>query len=82
MRNIFLRPEQIIILDLHEMPLWEAELVLEDALEQAGEDIKEIEVIHGYHKGQVLQKMVREFKHKRIKGKHIGMNNGMTVLLL
>ena len=83
MRDILLKPDQIIEVDLHEMPLWEARLVLEDTLEQAPDYVKEIVVIHGFHKGQVLMKMVREeFKHKRIKGMHIGMNNGETVYLL
>lgn len=83
MRDILLNPDQIIEVDLHEMPLWEAKLVLEDTVTQAPDYVKEIVVIHGYHKGQVLMKMVREeFKHKRVKGKHIGMNNGVTVLLL
>jgi len=83
MRDFLLRPDQIIEIDLHEMPLWEARLVLEDTLNNAPEDIKEIVVIHGYHKGQAILKMVREdFKHKKIKGMHIGMNNGETVYLL
>ena len=83
MRDILLQPEQIIEIDLHEMPLWEARLKLEDTINQAPEYVKEVVVIHGYHKGQAILKMVRtEFKHKRIKGMHIGINNGETVLLL
>ena len=83
MRDLLLRPEEIIEVDLHRMPLWEARLVLEDTVTQAPSYVKEIVVIHGFHKGQVLMNMVRkEFKHKRVKGIHIGMNNGETVLLL
>lgn len=84
MLDDFLIPEdKIITIDLHNMELLEARYYLEKLFETLSEDIKEIVVIHGYRKGQILLNMVRkEFKHPRIKQKVIPLNKGITLFLV
>lgn len=83
MDPIFLKKEEVITIDLHDMILDEARYYLEKTVEEAPEYIKEIEVIHGYHKGKKILEMVRkEFKHKRVKRKYVTFNNGITRLVL
>ena len=79
--HLFITDEQRVTIDLHDMELLEATYHLEKLFETLPEDIKEVVVIHGYHKGQVLLNMVRkDFKHPRIKKKVIPMNKGITLL--
>ncbi len=79
MEDIFLKPEEILTIDLHEMTVAEAEYYLEKELDTAPEYIKVVEVIHGFHKGRAILNMVRkEFFHPRIKRKYIGLNGGIT----
>ena len=63
------------------MELLEATYHLEKLFETLPQHIKEVVVIHGYRKGQVLLNMVRkDFKHPRIKKKVIPINRGITLL--
>ncbi len=79
MDDIFLKPEEILIVDLHEMTVAEARYYLEKELNTAPEYIKVVEVIHGFHKGKAILEMVRkEFKHVRIKRKYLTLNRGIT----
>ena len=61
----------------------EAEYFLDKFITTAPSNIKQINVIHGYKKGQVLLNMVRnKFKHPRIKKKVIPFNKGVTIIYL
>ena len=81
--DMFISDNDKIILDLHDMQEQEAKYYLEKAIDTAEENIKEIVVIHGYRKGQVILNMVRkEFKHKRIEKKVIPYNKGVTLIYL
>lgn len=79
--DLFFTEEERVTIDLHDMELLEATYHLEKLFETLPENIKEVIVIHGYHKGQVLLNMVRkDFKNPRIKKKVIPMNKGITLL--
>ena len=79
--DLFFTEEERVTIDLHDMELLEATYYLEKLFETLPENIKEVVVIHGYHKGQVLLNMVRkDFKNPRIKKKVIPMNKGITFL--
>lgn len=79
--DLFFTEEKRVTIDLHDMELLEATYYLEKLFETLPENIKEVVVIHGYHKGQVLLNMVRkDFKNPRIKKKVIPMNKGITLL--
>ena len=81
--DMFIPEDKKITLDLHDMQEDEARFYLEQAIDTATEDIKEIVVIHGYRQGHVILNMVRnEFKHKRIDKKVIPYNKGMTLIFL
>ncbi len=81
--DIFITDEERIVVDLHDMEKEEARFYLERTIDTAEPKIKEIVVIHGYRKGQVILNMVRkEFNHKRIKRKVIPYNKGITLIFL
>lgn len=72
-----------LTLDLHGMTVNEAKKELQTVISTCPKQIREIEVIHGYTKGQALQTFVRrEFTHPKIERKIIGMNNGATTLII
>ena len=79
MDDMFLKPEELVTIDLHEMTVAEAEYYLEKELDTAPEYVKVVEIIHGFHKGRAILNMVRkEFKHSRIERKYLGLNGGIT----
>lgn len=81
--DIFIPNDERLIIDLHDMQALEAQYYLDKFITTAPQNIKEIIVIHGYKKGQVLLNMVRkEFKHKRISKKVIPFNKGITLFFL
>ncbi len=81
--DIFIPETDRIILDMHDMEKQEALFYLEKTIDTAEDNIKEIVVIHGYRKGQVLLNAVRnEFTHKRIEKKIIPFNKGITLIYL
>lgn len=81
--DMFITDEERIVLDLHDMEKQEAMFYLERAIDTAEPKIKEIVVVHGYRKGQVIMNMVRkEFTHKRIDRKEIPYNKGVTLIYL
>ena len=81
--DLFIPEEDKLEIDLHDMQVLEAEYYLDKFVSTAPANIKEIIVIHGYKKGQVLLNMVRNsFKHERIKEKVIPFNKGITLLFL
>ncbi|MCI8396193.1 MAG: Smr/MutS family protein [Clostridia bacterium] len=83
LEDLFIPNEEKIILDLHDMQEDEARYYLEKAIDTAEPKIKEIVVVHGYRKGQIILNMVRkEFKHKKIERKEIPFNKGITLIYL
>ncbi|MCQ2465249.1 MAG: DNA mismatch repair protein MutS [Oscillospiraceae bacterium] len=69
--------------NLHEMPLIQARREMQLLLKTCPADTDEIEVIHGFHNGDRLLKYIRtELKHPRIERKLVGLNNGITVIVL
>lgn len=69
-------------IDIHGMIVSEAKVMLEKSI-QLSEKNTQIRIIHGFHGGQALLNMVRKsLKHKRIKQKIIGMNNGETIFII
>lgn len=83
LEDLFIPNEEKMILDLHDMQEDEARYYLEKAIDTAEPKIKEIVVVHGYRKGQIILNMVRkEFKHKKIERKEIPFNKGITLIYL
>lgn len=81
--DFFIPEENKLEINLHNMQEAEAEYFLEMFITTAPKNIKQINVIHGYKKGQVLLNMVRnKFKHPRIKKKVIPFNKGITIIYL
>ena len=79
MDDFLVKNEDILIVDLHEMTVAEAAYYLERELDTLPYNIKIVEVVHGFHKGQAIQNMVRnEFKHPKIKRKYRTLNSGVT----
>lgn len=69
--------------NLHDMPLIQARREMQSLLRSCPKDTDEIEVIHGYHNGDVILKYIRtELRHPRIERKILGLNNGVTILKL
>lgn len=81
--EFFLTEEQKEEIDLHDMQLDEAKYYLEKLLDTLPDYVKQVTVVHGYRKGQVLLNMVRkDFTHPKIIKKVIPYNKGTTILYL
>lgn len=81
--DMFIPQEDKLEINLHDMQELEAEYFLDKFITTAPDNIKQITVIHGYKKGQVLLNMVRNrFNHPRIKKKVIPFNKGITLIYL
>lgn len=66
-------------IDLHGMDLDQAKATLTQLLNETSE--REICIIHGYRRGNQLQKWIRQdFRHRRIERKVLTLNQGMTIL--
>ena len=51
-----IRPRHVVTIDLHGLSVAEARAKLKQVLEHCPKTVTEVEVIHGYHSGQALQK--------------------------
>jgi len=70
------------VVDLHNMIKEDAKINLIYEIETADFDIKCLVVVHGYHGGTVIKKLVRdEFKHDRIAEK-VNLDAGRIIYLL
>lgn len=75
--------EGCLKIDLHGYRAREAREYLEWRLKTLPRGINQIDVIHGYRSGTVLQTMVREeLTDKRILRKIVGWNPGETTLII
>lgn len=72
-----------IKIDLHNKPLIQAQREMQRILKTCSVQTDQIQVIHGYHSGDIILKYIRlQLKHPRIKQKIVGLNNGETFLIL
>ena len=72
-----------ITVNLHDMPLIQAQREMNRILKNCPKDTDELEVIHGYHNGDRILRYIRfELKNPRISKKILGLNNGVTVIEL
>lgn len=77
------KENEIMYVDLHKLSVMMAKDVLTKSVLLAPKDVKEIVVIHGYHRGTELQQMVRnDFKCKRVARKYLSLNQGITILIM
>ena len=78
-----LKPEEKAAIDLHGLCVDEAEMQLIELLEALPKAVRAVEVTHGYRRGIALKRMVqKDFYHWRVKDKRVGLNPGVTLLLL
>lgn len=78
-----LREEEKAALDLHGLTVEEAEICLIEFLNGLPDEVLAVEVTHGYSRGTRLKRMVRDdFYHWRVRDKRVGLNPGVTWLLL
>ena len=77
------RPSHVNTVDLHGLTVAEARAKLRQVLQRCPASVTEIEVIHGFHSGQALQKLVRkDFQHARIASRSFGLQGGITNYIL
>ncbi len=70
-------------LDIHGLTVMEAHIEIDYFLEYLSDDVKEIDIIHGYKNGHALLDFVRkEYNNPRIQRKIVGLNNGKTTFLI
>ena len=70
------------VVDLHTLTKEDAKIELINAINSVDFDIKCLIVVHGYHGGTVIKKLVRqEFSNDRIKEK-INLDAGRTIYVL
>lgn len=74
----------IVELDLHGMNTVQAKTAVDAALRRAGRATYRLRLIHGYHGGTELQRMVRSSyaSHPKVVRIEIGLNPGETDLVL
>ena len=78
-----LTEKQVMTVNLHQMDTVQAKKWLSRKVTEAPKEVREIEVIHGFHGGTALQNMVRKsFTHPRVRSKVIPLNQGSTILIL
>lgn len=71
-----------IEIDLHGQTADSARALLTSTLKELSGDVREVIVIHGYHQGNTLQKLVREYKNKKIERKILSLNRGSTIFVI
>ena len=72
-----------ITINLHDMPLIQAQREMNRILKTCPKDTDEIEVIHGYHNGDRILRYIRfELKNQRMIRTFLGLNNGVTLIEL
>ena len=71
-----------IQIDLHGQTIESARKILTNRLKALPSDVREVVVVHGYHRGASLQNMVRCYKHPKIERKILGLNQGSTIFII
>lgn len=73
----------VMTVDIHEMNAADAKKYLERLLASCGDEVKEVEIIHGYRGGSSLMETVRTgVRSKRIARRCVSMNPGVTTYFL
>ena len=67
-------------IDIHGMECAGAKKCLDSYINGLPTGEYEITVIHGYNRGSSLKKMLSGYTHKRLKGKYLSINQGVTIL--
>lgn len=73
------------VIDVHGMTVDMAKRTIEAFIASSDKTVKQITVIHGYHRGDEIRKMVQSpngIRSKRIKRKRVTMNQGQTIFEL
>ena len=77
------KESEIAKIDLHGLVLDEAEMQLIELLESLPKGVRAVEVTHGYNRGTAMKRMVqKDFYHWRVRDKRVGLNAGVTWLVL
>ena len=73
----------VMTVDIHEMNAADAKKYPERLLASCGDEVREVEVIHGYRGGSSLMETVRTgVRSKRIARRCVSMNPGVTTYFL
>ena len=73
----------VVEVDIHGLRAEDAEYRLRHLIDNAGSDVTEIVVIHGYNRGQTLRDMVwNTLSHPRIQTRLKSLNEGKSRILL
>jgi len=74
----------VLEIDIHGMNQYQAEIAIDAKLKSAGRSLYRIRIIHGYHGGTSLKEMIRARyrNHPKVKRIEIGLNQGVTELVL
>ncbi len=68
-----------IEIDLHSQTVESARKIITNTLKNLPADVREINIIHGYHQGTALRNMIRNYSNSRIERKILGLNQGSTI---
>jgi len=71
-------------LNVHGMTVTQAQVAIDAKLRRANSAVYRIKVIHGYNSGTALRDMIRKNyqKHPKVKRIELGLNQGVTELVL
>ncbi|MBP5223958.1 MAG: Smr/MutS family protein [Lachnospiraceae bacterium] len=71
-------------IDLHGCTQEQAQRIIDRALKNAGPEVYQIRLVHGYHRGTSLMQFIRDWYKYEAKVKRIipGDNPGVTILVL
>lgn len=69
-------------IDLHGHTRESAKKLLDFSMKNLAPDVREVEVVHGFHQGTALRELVRSYKHSRIERKILGLNQGSTIFVI
>lgn len=72
-------------IDVHGMTVDQAKREIERFIAACEPSVKEVMVIHGFHRGDALRQMIQSptgIRSKRIKRKRLTMNRGETIFEL
>lgn len=74
----------IIEIDIHGMNQYQARMFIDSQLKKAKTNVYRLRIIHGFHQGDALRRMVRQTyrHHPKVIKIEIGLNPGITDLVL
>ena len=73
------------VIDVHGMTIDIAKREIEKFIAACDPSVKQVVVVHGYHRGDALRQMIQSpngIRSKRIKRKRMTMNQGETIFEL